>query len=55
MFPGSRFVRKIWPQAVSPMKERTLSGRTPGVPLTDNGVNQAKTIAKFLKKMKYIY
>ena len=31
--------------------EGMLVGRTPGVPLTEKGINQAKTIAKFLKPM----
>ncbi len=31
--------------------KRVLAGRTPGVSLTDDGVNQAKNIAKFLKPM----
>lgn len=32
--------------------KRVLAGRTPGVPLTGDGIKQAKTIAKFLKPMK---
>jgi len=32
--------------------ERVLAGRTDGVSLTDKGINQAKSIAKFLKPMK---
>jgi len=32
--------------------KRVLSGRSPGVPLTEQGINQAQTIAKFLKPMK---
>lgn len=31
--------------------KRVLAGRTPGVPLTNDGINQAKKIAKFLKPM----
>ncbi len=31
--------------------ERVLAGRTPGVPLTDNGVEQAKKAAEFVGKM----
>ena len=31
--------------------KRVLAGRTPGVPLTSDGINQAKKIAKFLKPM----
>lgn len=31
--------------------ERVLAGRTPGVPLTDNGIDQAKMAAKFIEKM----
>lgn len=31
--------------------KRVLAGRTPGVPLTTDGVKQAKKIAKFLKPM----
>jgi len=31
--------------------ERVLAGRTNGVPLTDNGIKQAETIAKFIEKM----
>jgi len=32
--------------------DRVLAGRTVGVPLTEKGIKQAKTIAKFLKPMK---
>jgi 2,3-bisphosphoglycerate-dependent phosphoglycerate mutase len=32
--------------------DRVLAGRTAGVPLTKQGIKQAKTIAKFLKPMK---
>jgi len=32
--------------------DRVLAGRTEGVPLTEKGIKQAKTIAKFLKPMK---
>ncbi len=32
--------------------ERVLAGRTDGVSLTDKGINQAKSIANFLKPMK---
>jgi len=32
--------------------KRVLAGRTPGVSLTDDGIKQAKTIAKYLKPMK---
>ncbi|MFQ5573166.1 MAG: histidine phosphatase family protein, partial [Nitrosopumilaceae archaeon] len=32
--------------------KRVLAGRTPGVSLTDNGIKQAKAIAKYLKPMK---
>lgn len=31
--------------------ERVLSGRTPGVPLTNDGIDQAKTAAEFIEKM----
>ena len=31
--------------------ERVLAGRTPGVPLTDDGIDQAKTAAEFVEKM----
>lgn len=31
--------------------KRVLSGRTPGVPLTDTGVNQARLCAEFLEEM----
>ena len=31
--------------------ERVLAGRTPGVPLTDNGIDQAKTAAEYIEKM----
>ena len=31
--------------------ERVLAGRTPGVPLTDNGIDQAKKAAEFIEKM----
>lgn len=32
--------------------ERILAGRTPGIPLTDKGVDQAKKAAEFLEHMK---
>ena len=32
--------------------DKVLAGRTAGVPLTEKGIKQAKTIAKFLKPMK---
>ncbi len=32
--------------------KRVLAGRTPGVSLTDDGINQAKAIAKYLEPMK---
>ena len=32
--------------------KRVLAGRTPGVSLTDDGINQAKAIAEYLKPMK---
>lgn len=32
--------------------ERILAGRTPGVPLTPNGIEQAKRIAKFLEPLQ---
>ena len=32
--------------------ERILAGRAPGVPLTEKGIDQANTIAKFLQSMK---
>jgi 2,3-bisphosphoglycerate-dependent phosphoglycerate mutase len=35
-------------QAVNNTK-RLLAGRTPGVPLTENGINQAERIARFVK------
>lgn len=31
--------------------KRVLSGRTPGVPLTDNGINQARLCAEFLEDL----
>ena len=31
--------------------ERVLAGRTPGVPLTDDGIEQAKKAAEFIEKM----
>jgi len=31
--------------------ERVLAGRTPGVPLTENGIEQAKKSAEFIEKM----
>ena len=31
--------------------ERVLAGRTPGVPLTENGIEQAKKAAEFIEKM----
>ena len=31
--------------------ERVLAGRTPGVPLTNDGIDQAKTAAEFIEKM----
>ena len=31
--------------------ERVLAGRTPGVPLTENGKEQAKKAAEFIEKM----
>ncbi|MEK6832144.1 MAG: histidine phosphatase family protein, partial [Thermoproteota archaeon] len=31
--------------------ERILTGRTPGVPLTEEGINQAEKAAKFLEHM----
>ncbi|MDX1533870.1 MAG: histidine phosphatase family protein, partial [Nitrosopumilaceae archaeon] len=31
--------------------ERVLAGRSPGVPLTDNGIEQAKKAAEFIEKM----
>ena len=31
--------------------ERVLAGRTPGVPLTDDGIDQAKKAAEFVEKM----
>ena len=32
--------------------ERILAGRTPGIPLTEVGIKQAKSIAKYLKSLK---
>lgn len=32
--------------------ERILAGRTPGIPLTPNGIKQAKSIAKYVKPLK---
>ncbi|MFB5598058.1 MAG: histidine phosphatase family protein [Nitrosopumilaceae archaeon] len=32
--------------------ERILAGRTPGIPLTANGIRQAKSIAKYIKPLK---
>ncbi|MDP2667597.1 MAG: histidine phosphatase family protein, partial [Nitrosopumilaceae archaeon] len=32
--------------------ERILAGRTPGIPLTEVGIKQAKSIAKYLKPLK---
>ena len=32
--------------------ERILAGRTPGIPLTDKGIDQAQKAAKFLEDMK---
>ena len=32
--------------------ERRLAGRTPGVPLTENGIGQAKKISEFVELMK---